>query len=379
MGDRRSGGAGLADAGLGAEQERSPAVGQNAAQDEGLDSSPDGLWKPQGGGDRDAKPKASQALGQAVSPAPSPAEDSLGPQAAGPAALVLGIAQDAGYPQAGCRGACCAPAWRDVSLRRHAACLALVDPQSGGRWIIDATPDLKAQLRMLDERFPPDPARPAPGLDGIALSHGHIGHYPGLWNLGAEAMAAQGVPVYAMPRMADFLRGNLPWSDLIAGGHVLLEPMRAGSALELAPGLSLTPLVVPHRDEHTETVGFHVEGPTRSLLYIPDIDGWEHWERAGERIEDWLERVDVALVDGTFFDESELPGRDLTKIPHPTVAATMERLAGLPEELRGRLRFTHLNHSNPLLRAGGAAGRAARRRVAAAGSGVAVEGEVVRL
>jgi pyrroloquinoline quinone biosynthesis protein B len=57
-----------------------------------------------------------------------------------------------------------------------------------------------------------------------------------------------------------------------------------------------------------------------------------------------LETVDVALLDGTFFSSSELPGRDLTEIPHPLVQAMAALLAGTPAHIR----FIHLNHSNPL-------------------------------
>ena len=294
----------------------------------------------------------------------------------GPAALVLGIAQDAGYPQAGCSGDCCQPAWLDPSRRRHAAALALIDDRDREagvrRWLIDATPDLREQLHLLDAAWPPSARLAAPALDGIFLTHAHIGHYPGLWQLGPEAMAARGVPVYAMPRMAAFLKGNLPWSALLEGGHLRLEPLAADWPVALAADLSVTPLPLPHRDEHSETVGFLVRGPRRRLLYLPDIDGWEAWEARGERIEDWLAEVDLALGHGTFFDADELPGRDLSRIPHPTVAATLRRLADLPAELRARLRFTHLNHSNPMLRPGSGA----RRRVIAAGFGLAEEGQV---
>ena len=41
--------------------------------------------------------------------------------------VVLGIAQDGGVPQAGSKNH---PAWDDVTKRRLATCLALVDPQS---------------------------------------------------------------------------------------------------------------------------------------------------------------------------------------------------------------------------------------------------------
>ena len=43
---------------------------------------------------------------------------------------VLGVAQDAGYPQAGCYQSHCMPGWQDPLLRRGATAIALVDPEA---------------------------------------------------------------------------------------------------------------------------------------------------------------------------------------------------------------------------------------------------------
>lgn len=59
--------------------------------------------------------------------------------------------------------------------------------------------------------------------------------------------------------------------------------------------------------------------------------------------------MDVAYLDATFYSGAELPGRDLSKIPHPWVIKSMERFKSLPERERAKVRFIHLNHSNPLL------------------------------
>jgi pyrroloquinoline quinone biosynthesis protein B len=102
--------------------------------------------------------------------------------------------------------------------------------------------------------------------------------------------------------------------------------------------------VVPHRDEYSDTVAWRVRGPTRALLYVPDIDKWEKWDR---RLEDEVGAVDLALLDGTFMAAEEVPGRSLAEIPHPLVGETVARLK--PRGLGARVRFIHLNHTNPLL------------------------------
>ena len=148
----------------------------------------------------------------------------------GPFVVVLGIAQDAGYPQIGCRGPCCVRAWKDVGLRRHAACLAIVDPQTRERWIIDATPDIRDQLHMLDDAFPVEESH---GINGILLTHAHIGHYIGLAHLGHEVMGADGIPVFAMPRMRRFLSSHGPWDQLVRYGNIVIEELSADRPVRL--------------------------------------------------------------------------------------------------------------------------------------------------
>lgn len=282
---------------------------------------------------------------------------------AGPFLAVLGIAQDAGLPQAGCRRPCCARARRDPSRRRLAASAAVV--AGSRRWLVDATPDFREQLAALD--------RLAPGsLDGVFLTHGHMGHYTGLLQLGREVMNARALPLHAMPRMARLLRGNAPWEMLFRNGNAALRPLRGNSPVRLSPGLSLTPLPVPHRAEYTETVAFRVDGPCRSALWLPDIDRWETWTT---RLEDAVASVDAAWLDATFFSLEELPSRPAAEIPHPPLRHTLELLSGLPARERAKVRFVHLNHTNP---AHDPRSREARL-VKARGFRIATEGEVFAL
>jgi pyrroloquinoline quinone biosynthesis protein B len=271
---------------------------------------------------------------------PSVSETSLSSPSA-TRAVVLGIAQDGGVPHIGCRQPLCVAARRDPTRRQRVACLGLIDDVSRQRFVIDATPDLAAQIDSLNgERAPDNPKRP---LDGILLTHAHIGHYTGLMYLGREALGADHVPVLATPRMARFLRDNGPWSQLVALGQIEVREVEPGREVQLGR-FRVTPLLVPHRDEYTDTVAFRVRGPSRSLLYVPDIDKWEKWDR---RIVDEVAGVDVALLDGTFEDAAEVPGRSLAEIPHPLVGETMALLSA--PALGGRVHFIHLNHTNRLL------------------------------
>ena len=168
--------------------------------------------------------------------------------------------------------------------------------------------------------------------------------------------------------MAAFLRENGPWDQLVLFGNIEIRLLAAAAPISLNERITVTPLRVPHREEYSEVVGYRIAGPDRTVLYIPDIDKWERWD---QRLEDVLADVDVAYLDGTFYADGELPGRDMSVIPHPFIVETMERLGALPASERAKVRFIHLNHTNPALRGGSEA----RRAIEEAGFGVASQGE----
>ena len=260
-----------------------------------------------------------------------------------PYVAVLGVAQDGGFPQAGCQKPCCQAAWEDPQRRRSVACLAIMDPQHQQRWLIDATPDFPQQLRALDQLQPSDSA---PGLNGILLTHAHIGHYSGLIHLGREVLGASDVSIFAMPRMRHFLETNGPWDQLVKLRQIRIHKIAAAQRVRLNDRISVVPFLVPHRDEYSETVGYRIHGPSHTVVYLPDIDKWERWS---VKIEDVLSSADVAYLDGTFFAARELPGRDMSQIPHPFIVESIARFKRLPAKERNKVRFIHANHTNPIL------------------------------
>ncbi|MCZ6836386.1 MAG: MBL fold metallo-hydrolase [Planctomycetota bacterium] len=284
-----------------------------------------------------------------------------------PYLVVLGIAQDAGYPQAGCKKDCCEKVRQGEATKKHVSCLALVDPVSGDRWMFDATPDFREQLRMLDEIAPPTGSKP-PSLKGIFLTHAHIGHYTGIMFLGHESIGADKTNVYVMPRMRMFLSNNGPWEQLVNYENIKLRPIMDRRPIRLNDRLTVTPVRIPHREEYSEVVGYRIDGPNATALFIPDIDKWEAWD---QRLENVLLTVDVAYLDGTFYANGEIPGRDMASIPHPFIKETVARLKLQLESQRSKVRFIHLNHTNPALQAGSEA----RKAIETAGMRVAREGE----
>ncbi|WP_128893589.1 MBL fold metallo-hydrolase [Erythrobacter sp. HKB08] len=272
--------------------------------------------------------------------------------------VVLGAGQDAGAPQIGNAD--------DDGPRLLPSSLALIDRAEGKRYLFDATPAITEQLAALDRIEPPSEGL---GIDGVFLTHAHIGHYLGLAYLGREAAGAKAVPVHAMPRMAEFLRSNGPWSQLVELGNIEIretrksrwflpaeEAWRPAEPQFLSTGIAATAFPVPHRDEYSETVGWVAFNPdTFSFLYLPDIDSWEEWEEKSAlySLETQIARVQYAFIDATFWDDNELldengVGRDMSEIPHPRVTETMDRLQHLPPHERAKVHFIHYNHTNPI-------------------------------
>ena len=258
--------------------------------------------------------------------------------------IILGAGQDAGAPQIGNPKD---PAWDDPALKLSPTSLAIVDHESGQRFLFEATPQITQQLNLLDTLAPGTGEDLA--VSGVFLTHAHIGHYAGLIYFGREAAGASGVPVYAMPRMAAYLQSNGPWGQLVDLENIQMTELEDRVPQTLSAAIQVTPYRVPHRDEYSETVGFVIETARKSVLFVPDIDSWDEWETEFDvRLEDMLSEVDLAFVDATFYDDHELPGRDMSLIPHPRVAGTMERLANQPAEFRSRVNFIHYNHTNPI-------------------------------
>jgi pyrroloquinoline quinone biosynthesis protein B len=241
--------------------------------------------------------------------------------------IVLGTAQDGGNPQLGgdLRG-----------MPRLVSSVAMIT-DDGTTLLADVTPDVKAQVAHLRTLAAYQGRTGRNAVDHITLTHGHMGHYTGLVQFGREAHNADAIPTWVTPSMASYLGENQPWRALVDGGH--LEVRAGGQPGEIAKGLTLRLVPVPHRAEFTDTVGISIND---EALFIPDIDSWEAWPEADAE----LSRHRVCLLDASFSSLSEIPGRDLTDIPHPLVPDTLERFGHLTSGRR--LILTHINHSNPI-------------------------------
>ena len=267
----------------------------------------------------------------------------IGQQSPRPFLIVLGTVQDAGSPHMGCKKKCCEKLFINPDPTRKVVSLGLVDPANNKTWMIEATPNFPVQCKLIkDEAGFSNKETP----DGIFLTHAHIGHYSGLMYLGREAMNSSDIPVYAMTRMKGFLIQNGPWNQLVNIRNLKINNIDNNQILELSNQLSITPFLVPHRDEFSETVGYLISSSKKKIVFIPDIDKWGKWN---QDIIALVKSADLVFIDGTFYDDSEINNRDMSEIPHPFIVESMELFKDLSLKEKAKITFIHLNHTNPLL------------------------------
>ena len=248
---------------------------------------------------------------------------------------ILGVVQDGGFPHLGNNKTCC----DNVDQNRYVTSILLTNNLNNESYLFDASPDINEQLNFMGDRIKKD-------LKGIFLTHAHIGHYTGLMYFGREALNSRLINVYAMPRMKKFLEKNGPWSQLVELQNISIKQISNNSKISIAPNVIIQPIEVPHRGEFSETVGYKIYGPNKTLLFIPDIDKWYLWEKS---IIDEIKKVDYALIDATFYDSKEVNYRDVSEIPHPFVVESLELFDPIKQKEKNKIFFIHLNHTNPLL------------------------------
>ncbi len=255
--------------------------------------------------------------------------------------IVLGTTQDGGYPHAGCNDICCKMAWGNSKLRKYVASIAIVDDDSKQFWIIDITPDFKEQFQIISKIL--DQYK----FSGIFLTHAHVGHYSGLLTLGLEVMNTKNIPVYAMPRLVQFLKNNSSIDFLINSKNIVLYKINEKESINPSDKFSISSFLVPHRNEMSETVGYAIKTKQKSVIYIPDIDSWDDWDVDVVNI---IKKNDLLFLDGTFYDKSELKIRNIEKIPHPSILESLNVFDSLDIKDKKKIYFTHLNHTNNVLR-----------------------------
>jgi len=280
---------------------------------------------------------------------------------------ILGIAQDGGFPHIGCQKECCDLYYKGELPKQKVVSLGLIDKESNQKFLFEATPDISTQLADLEKNH----LKTNTIIDGVFITHAHIGHYAGLLYFGREALGKKDIPVHVMPKMKNFLQKNGPWSQLIDLQNIACSDLQKDSTITVSNSLKVTPFLVPHRDEFSETVGYRIDGKNKSALFIPDINKWEVWEK---NIVKEVAKVDYAFIDATFYKDGEI-NRPMSEIPHPFIEETIELFKDETIQTKNKVVFIHFNHTNPALQPNSIE----RNELELLGYRVATEGDVFGL
>tara|TARA_X000001036_G_scaffold90724_1_gene83063 strand:- start:2934 stop:3779 length:846 start_codon:yes stop_codon:yes gene_type:complete len=249
---------------------------------------------------------------------------------------VLGIAQDGGHPQPGCLRPCCA----NITEPHYPVSLGIRSSE-GTNLLIEATRNLGDQFTLWGQT----------NVDHLLLTHAHLGHVDGLGLFGREAIAARDIELHVSDDMYHLIDRTPQWNLMVQQGVFNIRTFTAGDVVFSQGELSIEAVRIPHRAELSDMHAFIIRGPSKSLLFLTDHDTWNETLTVHDcsSIRELLAKlnVDIALIDGTFWSEDELAGRNQATVPHPPVLQTLNML-GEKKQDDPDIIFTHLNHTNPL-------------------------------
>ena len=253
---------------------------------------------------------------------------------------VLGIAQDGGHPQPGCLRSCCA----NITEPHYPVSLGIRSSE-GTNLLIEATRNLGDQFTLWGQT----------NVDHLLLTHAHLGHVDGLGLFGREAIAARDIELHVSDDMYHLIDRTPQWNLMVQQGVFNIRTFTAGDVVFSQGELSIEAVRIPHRAELSDMHAFIIRGPSKSLLFLTDHDTWDETLTIHDcsSIRELLAKlnVDIALIDGTFWSEDELAGRNQATVPHPPVLQTLKML-GEKKQDDPDIIFTHLNHTNPLYNRG---------------------------
>ncbi|MDA1226322.1 MAG: MBL fold metallo-hydrolase, partial [Bacteroidetes bacterium] len=253
---------------------------------------------------------------------------------------ILGNVQDAGLPHIGCKHEFCKEKFNEFE-EYFTTSIAIVDPVDKKYILFEASPDLPHQLNYLEKKIFKQFMLP----ESVFITHAHIGHYAGLMYFGREALGSKNLKVNVLPKMANFLKTNGPWSQLVEINNINIQEINFGKKTNHLNNILVTPIKVPHRDEYSETAAYEIIGKNKKALFIPDIDKWEKWDKNLIKL---IQEFDYLLLDATFYESEEI-NRDISEVPHPLVGETISLLENLTIEDKSKVYFIHMNHTNMML------------------------------
>lgn len=302
---------------------------------------------------------------------------------------VLGAAAGGGFPQWNCNCETCRRAWGGAVPAQTQASLAVSADEE--RWfLLNASPDLRAQILAAPPLQPQHPGRHSP-IVGAVLTNGDVDAIAGLLTL----RESQKLALYATPRVLEVLAGNSIF-NVLNPDYVARRPLPLGAPVDLATrddaptGLRVEAFSVPGKvalyledaaiEQHLaqrseDTIGLMISERTtgKRFYYIPGCAALDDELRA--RLRD----APLLFFDGTLWDDDEMIRAGLgaktgRRMGHLSVSGSEGSMAAFAALGVKRRLFIHINNTNPML----CAGSPERAAAEAAGWEVARDGLDIR-
>ena len=296
-------------------------------------------------------------------------------------AIVLGAAAGGGFPQWNCNCDVCRLAWAGDKRVRPRTQASLAVSSDGRRWtLLNASPDLRAQIQATPQLHPREAARASP-IAAVVLTGAEIDQTAGLLSLRERSPFS----LYATAATLASISDN-PMFGVLSADVVTRRAITPGERFALGSGIEAELFIVPGKlplylegddpDIKSETganVGVELCDGRSRIAYVPGAAA------VTPVLRERLARADVLLFDGTLFADDEMirnetgkkSGRRMGHLPINGPDGSLAALAGLSS----RRIFVHINNTNPLL----VDDSPERARVAAAGWEVAEDGMEILL
>jgi pyrroloquinoline quinone biosynthesis protein B len=267
---------------------------------------------------------------------------------------ILGAAAGGGFPQWNCNCANCR-GLRTGALRAKARsqCSIAASAESSQWVLLNASPDLRAQISTFSELLPKSDAR-GTSIASVLLTDAELDHVTGLLSL----RESQPIDLHCTRRVYHWLFEANP----VFGG--LLEPSRfrwkpvENRISTVCPEAGLTweavfvegkipTYVKTPSDLVGATVAYKIGDATGSILYVPAI------KRIDEALLNVANECACILFDGSFWSDDEMARRGVgtrtaLAMGHVPIDGPEGSLAQL-SHLRARKVYTHVNNTNPIL------------------------------
>jgi pyrroloquinoline quinone biosynthesis protein B len=268
---------------------------------------------------------------------------------------VLGSAAGGGFPQWNCACPSCR-AVRNGSrpARPRTQSSVAVSPDRRRWFLLNASPDVHAQLAAFPALHPADGSRAVP-LEAVLLTDAELDSTLGLLLL----REARGLEVHATEATRDTLHeGTGVLRTLEAYCPVTWRPVVPGVDVPLGGGLSYRAFDVPTTkrprfgpgEEKGRVVGYRLtdERSGRVLVWLPVV------QELTAEVREQLDGCACLLLDGTCWSDDELirlgvgtrTAREMGHLPIGGPGGSLEQLA--PAAV-GRTIYVHLNNTNPVL------------------------------